>query len=155
MAFKTLFPAACAIALFGLITWQLRALDRYLPVVLPAWFSFVGIVLMGAGAALAFVCFARFAADGSLTPARNFPDPQVFIDDGPYRYVRNPMAVGLLTALLGWGFFLRSAPVLLFAVVMIALMHLLVVLVEEPKLERRFGQSYLTYKDRVNRWIPR
>ena len=33
-------------------------------------------------------------------------------------------------------------------------MHLVVVYVEEPKLERRFGQSYRAYMSQVNRWIP-
>jgi protein-S-isoprenylcysteine O-methyltransferase Ste14 len=30
-----------------------------------------------------------------------------------------------------------------------------VVLVEEPGLERRFGESYLAYKRAVRRWLPR
>jgi protein-S-isoprenylcysteine O-methyltransferase Ste14 len=33
-------------------------------------------------------------------------------------------------------------------------MHAVVVFVEEPRLERRFGQSYLEYKGRVHRWVP-
>lgn len=153
-AFKTLFPAVCAILFFGFITWQLRVFERYIGINLPHWVSFVGIILIAAGAVLTFVCFALFAAAGSLTPGLGFPDPALFIETGPYRYVRNPMAEGLLVALLGWGFFLRSAPVVLFALLMAGLMHLFVVLVEEPKLERRFGHSYLEYKNRVGRWIP-
>ena len=31
--------AACAIVIFGVITWQLRALDEYIPVRLPGWRS--------------------------------------------------------------------------------------------------------------------
>jgi protein-S-isoprenylcysteine O-methyltransferase Ste14 len=33
-------------------------------------------------------------------------------------------------------------------------LHLLIVFVEAPKLERRFGESYREYKRRVNRWLP-
>ncbi|MGA8576316.1 MAG: isoprenylcysteine carboxylmethyltransferase family protein [Candidatus Cybelea sp.] len=154
LLFKTAFPAACAIVLFGLITWQLRRLDPYIPIAFPAWMVLAGIVLGVAGAMLAFVCFALFAIGGSLTPGPSFPDPNVFVDVGPYRYVRNPMAVGLLAALVGWSFFQRSVSDLLLALLVIALMHALIVFVEEPKLERRFGQSYLTYKRRVGRWIP-
>jgi protein-S-isoprenylcysteine O-methyltransferase Ste14 len=149
---KTLFPAACAIAVFGLITWQLRSLDNYIPIALPSWLVFPGIVLVMAGTTLAFVCFALFAAGGALDRGSTFPDPSVFIDAGPYRYVRNPMAEALITTLIGWGFVERSVPILLFALGMAGAMHLFVVFVEEPKLERRFGRSYLEYKRRVKRW---
>jgi protein-S-isoprenylcysteine O-methyltransferase Ste14 len=151
---KTLFPAICAVVAFGLITWQLRALDRYIPLVLPAWLIVVGIVLMIAGGALAFACFALFAVGGALKPGATFPDPVVFVSIGPYRYARNPMAAGALLALGGWGCVERSVSILLFTLVMAALMHAFVVFVEEPKLERRFGRSYLLYKSQVWRWLP-
>jgi protein-S-isoprenylcysteine O-methyltransferase Ste14 len=151
---KTLFPAACAVAVFGLVTWQFRRFDNYFPIAFPPWMAFVGIVLMAAGMALGFVCFALFAVGGALTEGPNFPDPTVFIESGPYRYVRNPMAAALLTTILGWGCFERSASIVLFALVMAGVMHLFVVFVEEPKLERRFGKSYLAYKSRVKRWMP-
>lgn len=64
------------------------------------------------------------------------------------------MAKGGLTVLAGWGFSRLSTSILLFAGAMAGLMHLFVVYVEEPKLERRFGQSYRDYKSRVNRWFP-
>ncbi len=151
---KVAFMAAGALVVFGGITFQLRALDQYVPFALPSWMAVGGIVLMGAGAILAFICFGLFAASGALTPGSAFPDPGVFISWGPYKYVRNPMAEGGLTVLAGWGFYTLSASILLFAVVMAGLMYLFVVYVEEPKLERRFGQSYRAYKSRVNRWFP-
>ncbi len=151
---KTLFMAACAVVIFGFITRQLRHLDQFVPVTLPSWMAVVGIFLMAAGASLAFICFGLFAAGGALTPGPAFPDPGVFVSRGPYKYVRNPMSVGGLTVLLGWGLFHRSVSTLVLAVVMAGLMHLVVVYIEEPKLERRFGQSYGAYRNRVNRWIP-
>jgi len=151
---KTLFMAACAIIVFGAITRKLRGLDHFIPVSLPSWTAVAGIVLMGAGAILAFTCFGLFAEGGALTPGPAFPDPGVFVSRGPYKYVRNPMSVGGLTVLVGWGLFHLSVSTLVLAVVMAGLMHLVVVYVEEPKLERRFGQSYRAYKSSVNRWIP-
>ena len=64
------------------------------------------------------------------------------------------MAKGGLTALAGWGCYQLSPSIVLFAVLMAGLMHLFVVYVEEPKLERRFGQSYRDYTSRVGRWLP-
>jgi protein-S-isoprenylcysteine O-methyltransferase Ste14 len=152
--FKTLLMAACAVLIFGTITRHLRGLDHFIPVTLSPWMAAGGIILMGAGAILAFACFGLFAAAGALTPGPGFPDPRVFISQGPYRYVRNPMAKGGLTVLAGWGFYQLSPSILLFAVLMAGLMHLFVVYVEEPKLERRFGQSYRDYTSRVGRWLP-
>ena len=82
------------------------------------------------------------------------PTPKVFISWGPYKYVRNPMTKGGWTVLCGWGFYQLSPSILLFALLMAAFLHLFIVLVEEPKLERRFGESYREYKCRVNRWFP-
>lgn len=151
---KTLFMAACASALFGVITWQLRRLDPLIPVILPPWTAVGGVVLMVAGAVLAFACFGLFSASGALSPGAHFPDPKVFISWGPYKYVRNPMTKGSWTVLCGWGFYQLSPAILLFTLLMAVFMHLFIVFVEEPRVERRFGESYREYKRRVNRWVP-
>jgi protein-S-isoprenylcysteine O-methyltransferase Ste14 len=151
---KTLFMAACAVVLFGFLGSKLSALDSMIPLNLPPWVTYFGIALIVIGTILSFICFAMFARGGALTPGPTFPDPNVFISRGPYNYVRNPMAKGGLAVLLGWGLYERSPAILLLGLLTAVLMHLLVVCVEEPKLERRFGQSYLAYKGRVNRWVP-
>lgn len=151
---KTLFMAGCAIFIFGAITRQLRKLDPFIPLVLPSWTGPIGFLVMGVGAILSFSCFGLFAVSGALTPGPAFPDPNVFISRGPYKFVRNPMAEGGLIALAGWGAYCLSVSTLLLAVVTGGLMHLFVVYVEEPKLERRFGQSYRGYRSRVGRWFP-
>jgi protein-S-isoprenylcysteine O-methyltransferase Ste14 len=151
---KTLFMPGCAIVIFGLITQELRTLDRFIPVSFPPWIVVAGIVLMATGGVTAFICFGLFAASGALTPGAAFPDPKVFVSRGPYKYVRNPMAEGALAFLTGWGLYRLSPAILTFAAMMVVLMHLFVVHVEEPRLERRFGESYRTYKLRINRWVP-
>ena len=154
IALKSLLMAACAVALFGVITWQLRRLDPFIPIALPDWTAVVGLALMAVGAALALACFWTFTAAGALSPHAHFPDPEGLITWGPFRYVRNPMTKGAWTVLCGWGLYQLSPAVLAFALVMAIFLHLFVVFVEEPKLERRFGESYREYKRRVNRWIP-
>ncbi len=151
---KSLLMAGCAAALFGTITWQLRRLDDFIPLALPPWMSVGGILLMAAGAVLAFASFGWFSAAGALSRHAHFPDPEVFISWGPYKYARNPMTKGGWTVLCGWGFYQLSPSILLFAALMAVLLHLFIVYVEEPKLERRFGESYREYKRRVSRWIP-
>ncbi len=151
---KSLLMAGCAVTLFGVVTWQLRRLDPLVPLELPPWLAVFGVLVMAAGAALALASFWTFAAAGALTPHARFPDPEGLVVRGPYRYARNPMTKGGWTVLCGWGLALLSPSVLAFALLMAVLLHLFVVLVEEPKLERRFGDAYREYRRRVNRWVP-
>jgi protein-S-isoprenylcysteine O-methyltransferase Ste14 len=65
------------------------------------------------------------------------------------------MYIGGLLVLGGLGLALRSPAILLLAFGAAVLVHYFVVIVEEPGLERRFGDSYRTYKRSVNRWLPR
>ncbi len=74
---------------------------------------------------------------------------------GPYAYVRNPMAVsgigqGLSVALL-WG----SSLVALYALMGSLIWQLIFRPLEEQDLERRFGEPYRAYCRQVRCWIPR
>lgn len=106
------------------------------------------------GAAIYFWCLFNFAVIGRGTPAP-IDAPKRLVARGPYRYVRNPMYIGVLLAIAGWAVFFRSGEILLYGAAMGLLFHLFVVLVEEPLLERKFGESYLKYCKDVGRWIPR
>jgi protein-S-isoprenylcysteine O-methyltransferase Ste14 len=48
-----------------------------------------------------------------------------------------------------------SPSALAVAVFFVALAHIFVLIYEEPTLEQKFGNSYLEYKTRVDRWLPR
>jgi protein-S-isoprenylcysteine O-methyltransferase Ste14 len=80
--------------------------------------------------------------------------PREFVAFGPFRYVRNPMSLGAVILMVGLGFYGLSVCILLLAATLFLLLHLLVVYVEEPGLEKRFGKSYGDYKRSVNRWLP-
>jgi protein-S-isoprenylcysteine O-methyltransferase Ste14 len=120
---------------------------------LPAWASAPGLVVMAAGAALAFSCVAIFVTVGRGTPAP-FDAPRRFVAVGPYRYVRNPMYVGGFLVLAGWALYRQSPSVLLFAAAWLGLVHLLVLGYEEPTLRGKFGADYERYLRMVPRWIP-
>ncbi len=74
---------------------------------------------------------------------------------GPYRWVRNPMAVTGLTQGLGVALILGSWGVVVYVLVGGVLWHALVRPVEERDLLERFGESYASYRRRVGLWIPR
>lgn len=142
------------IALLAWIALDLRSFDRIFGVALPASLVSIGFVVMLAGAALAISCIATFVVRGRGTPAL-FDPPRQFVAVGPYRYVRNPMYIGGFILFLGLALYLRSVSILLLAVVLVPVVHLLVVLYEEPTLRRKFDGPYENYLSTVARWLPR
>ena len=131
-----------------------RKYDEGIGFVLPASAGAVGAILMFAGAALALTCVGFFAVRGRGTPAP-FDPPREFVAVGPYKYARNPMYIGAIILVIGFGLYIQSISIVLFSLVFLVIAHLFVFFVEEPGLENRFGQSYLDYKKAVNRWIPK
>lgn len=114
----------------------------------------LGGLLMLAGVALVTWCISLFVRVGKGTLAPWDPTSQL-VAVGPYRYTRNPMITGVATILTGETVLFGSWHLGLWALTFIALNHIHFLLVEEPGLERRFGDSYLEYKRAVPRWIPR
>lgn len=80
-------------------------------------------------------------------------DPTQLVTTGPFGISRNPIYLGLAALLVGAG--LALGQLWLFAAAVIAglLVHRLVVLEEEHKLESRFGRAWREYRKRVRRWI--
>src|SRR5262249_37515349 len=105
------------------------------------------------GAAVYGWCVWDFATVRRGTPAPIDP-PRELVARGLYRYVRNPMYLGVLCVIFGWIVFVRSREIAVYGVVVALAMHTFVVLVEEPQLQRRFGAAYDTYRRKVRRWIP-
>jgi protein-S-isoprenylcysteine O-methyltransferase Ste14 len=142
------------VLLWAYLAREARRFDPSLPFGLPPALAPVGDVLFAGGGLLVLACLAVFVVRGRGTAAP-FDPPRVFVPSGPYRYVRNPMYLGAGLLLAGLALIEGSPSVLLLSFVMFAAAHLFVVLVEEPGLEARFGETYRSYRRTVRRWIPR
>lgn len=125
------------------------------PITVPRWAvpQFMGSLLIGAGAAVLIRCIVDFArvGRGTLAPV---DAPRQLVVRGLYRYVRNPMYVGVLSILLGEAALFQSAPLIMYAVIWLLVVNLFVIFYEEPALRRQFGESYEHYRRSVGRWIP-
>ena len=108
----------------------------------------------GIGFGLAVWTVRIFIKFGQGTPAPWDP-PQKFVVRGPYRHVRNPMIIGVLLLLFAEAMMLQSGPILGWMIVFLIGNTIYFPLVEEGRLEKRFGQDYRLYKAHVPRWIPR
>ncbi len=74
---------------------------------------------------------------------------------GPYRHVRNPMISAVAIVLGGEAIFFGSTWICAWMFFFVAVNSAYLVWVEEPGLERRFGDEYRAYKQAVPRWILR
>lgn len=120
----------------------------------PGALRWPGLALQLAGSTVLLWCVRDFAVRGRGTLAPVDP-PRELVAEGLYRWVRNPMYVGVLTTLAGHALFFGSRALLLYGALVFTAFHLFVTLYEEPQLTQRFGESYLRYRASVPRWIPR
>ena len=101
-------------------------------------------------------CVWDFGWTGGGTPAP-FDPPRKLVVRGLYRWVRNPMYIGMslvMVALIVMLPPIRRELIVLLLALWVAV-SLFVIFYEEPTLRRLFGDSYLEYCRHVRRWIPR
>ena len=91
---------------------------------------------------------------GGGTPLPTATAPRLVVA-GPYRYVRNPMAVSGILQGIAVGWFLGSVPVMVYSLLGIIVWHTFVRPVEERELLERFGAAYEQYRSHVWLWIPK
>lgn len=77
----------------------------------------------------------------------------VLVTSGIYKRSRNPIYVGFLFLLIGWGLFLSNMFSLALTAGFILYMNRYQIQPEEEALEAIFGEEFLTYKNRVRRWL--
>jgi protein-S-isoprenylcysteine O-methyltransferase Ste14 len=116
--------------------------------------AFLAFPLWSLGSAILLWSFWNFLREGRGTPAP-IDAPKELVAVGFYRYVRNPMYVGVLAIILGHFLWFGFWNLLIYAIVVFTAFHSFVTYYEEPTLKRQFGKAYEEYLARVPRWIPR
>lgn len=124
------------------------------PQVETGFFAYLAIPLWLVGGAMLLWSFWNFLIQGRGTPAPIDP-PKELVAVGFYRYVRNPMYVGVLLILIGHFLWFGYWSLLAYTAVAFVVVHMFVTLYEEPTLKRKFGAAYEDYLHKVPRWIPR
>ena len=112
-----------------------------------------GGVLLLIGGSIYLWCLWDFAMAGRGTPLPLDP-PKNLVVRGLYKYTRNPMYVGVVSAIFGWSLFFGSQSISIYGICVALFFHLMVVLFEEPILRHKFGSVYDEYCSNVSRWLP-
>jgi protein-S-isoprenylcysteine O-methyltransferase Ste14 len=110
-----------------------------------------GILLALAGAA--WCGWAAWTLRRAGTPIHPRAEPRVLVDEGPYRFGRHPMYLGLALTIGGVAIAFGSPLLLLAGVAFAAVVARVHVPFEEKMLRRRFGGWYSDYAADVRRWL--
>ena len=120
-----------------------------------------GWIAIAVGTLVYLWCLLLFLAAGG-TPAIHLTrpvrfligePPQGLLRGGLYRFSRNPMYMGVLTAIFGQAILFASPRIAAYGCVVLACFYSIVRLIEEPYLRSTRGPSYEEYCRTVPRWI--
>ena len=123
------------------------------------WPELPGLPLPRLGIALALIpwalpvwAFLMFRRAGTEIDPTS-PTNRALVVDGPYRYTRNPMYLGLVLVTFGIAIGIGAWPMFLAPVAVFATANWVHIPFEEAKMQRQFGAAFDEYTARVRRWI--
>ena len=87
------------------------------------------------------------------TPPEPWKPSVELVQDGPYRFTRNPIYVSFAAIYLGVSFIFNSSLALIMLIPVLVLFDRKQIPREERYLEEKFGEEYNRYKAKVRRWI--
>jgi protein-S-isoprenylcysteine O-methyltransferase Ste14 len=120
----------------------------------PQFAEAVGVIVLGLASALGVWSAVAMAVAGRGTPLP-VAMPSRLVIAGPYRFVRNPMAMAGIVQGIAIGILLSSWVVIVYAIVGSVIWNLAIRPYEEADLEQRFGADFERYRGAVRCWLPR
>ncbi len=141
-----------------LLPWLVHAIEASTPVAAlrfesaSAQVAAVALFALAGSAAVFSGLWLSVRGDGTPLPADT---ARVLVTDGPYAFVRNPLAATGIVQGIAVGLFLGSPLVVAYAFLGALAWHFLARPWEEADLVRRFGDAYERYRAAVPLWIPR
>jgi protein-S-isoprenylcysteine O-methyltransferase Ste14 len=118
---------------------------------LPAPWNLAGLAFVFAGGVLGAWSLGLFVRwHTSFEPLMR---PEHLVTDGPYRFSRNPMYLGLALMLLGVALLLGTLTPLLGVPLFMLAVELVFIRPEERLLAESAGPAYDAYRRRVRRWL--
>jgi protein-S-isoprenylcysteine O-methyltransferase Ste14 len=116
-------------------------------------FRWLAVPMWIAGVAVVLWCAWAFTVRGLGTPSPTDP-PRKLVVSGLYRFVRNPIYLGVLGVFFGYLLWHPSRALLVCPLILGLCSHLFVIFYEEPRLRKTFGSAYEDYCQSVRRWLP-
>jgi protein-S-isoprenylcysteine O-methyltransferase Ste14 len=111
----------------------------------------VGGLLFAVGLVLAVSAVRRFARAG--TAVEVYRPATALVSEGPYRFSRNPIYLGMTLGYAGLAVMGNSLWALALLIPTLVVIRYGVIAREEEYLERKFGEAYRRYRSAVRRWL--
>jgi protein-S-isoprenylcysteine O-methyltransferase Ste14 len=134
------------LAMMGLLRWLWP-----IRIAIPYPYKLLGMVPVLAGLLLVLLGVRQFRK--AQTNIRPFRQPDVFVTQGPFRYSRNPMYLGLSVVLVGAWMLLGALSSVLGVLIFVVVADRWYIPFEERMLEQAFGAVFDVYCSRTRRWI--
>lgn len=109
--------------------------------------------MAGAAALIALDTASMVRFSRKRTPVSPAQASTALVTDGPYRFTRNPMYMGMACAYAGAAVAAAVLWALAFLPVVLLAVDRLVIPREERHLARAFGAEYDRYRGHVRRWL--
>jgi protein-S-isoprenylcysteine O-methyltransferase Ste14 len=122
-----------------------------LPIWPGVWTRVFGVVPLAVGIWL--LATARGAFIRHRTPTEPWERTVALVQDGPYRFSRNPIYLSIAAIFLGVSLIDNSVLLLIVLALDLILVDRIQIPREERYLQERFGEIYSQYKAKVRRWI--
>ena len=113
--------------------------------------GWVGGIIFAIGFGLAIWAIVTIRKAGTRVET-NKPTTTI-VANGPYRFTRNPIYIGMFLGQTGLAIGFNSLWILATLVPFYLVIRYGVIAREEAYLERKFSDIYLGYKSRVRRWL--
>lgn len=129
------------------------ALHWFLPLLsFSNWtFLVLGIISIGFGLVMAFGAEGQFRRNG--TTVDHLGMPSKLVNDGWFKYSRNPMYLSFAIMLAGAWLSLGSVSPILAILVFFVFTKQWYILPEEKRMVGKFGNAYAIYKKQTRRWL--
>jgi protein-S-isoprenylcysteine O-methyltransferase Ste14 len=145
-------PPLLLVLIFATLMWLLPLfnqtifINENITIALFLFFEVSGLVIILIGA-LAFK-----KAQTTVNPTKPETSSSL-VKTGIYTITRNPMYLGMVTCLIGWGIYLGNPNSLFFIIGFILYMNQFQIKPEEKMLTTIFKQEFIDYRASVRRWI--
>lgn len=111
----------------------------------------IGLLVIAESGVIALWARRQFIKGG--TSLRVDEPSTAILTTGPFRFSRNPLYLSMASLQIGIGIAASMAWVIVLVIPALLVIRYGVIAREERYLERKFGETYLNYKNSVRRWV--
>jgi protein-S-isoprenylcysteine O-methyltransferase Ste14 len=145
-------PPPVVALITGLLMWVVARATPTLDFAFPAH-NVIAMGLAAIGVATAITGALTFRRAHTTVNPMKPESSSTLVNWGVYKMTRNPMYLGLLLVLTGWGIFLSNPLAFLFLPAFVLYLNRFQIAPEERALTSLFGRDFADYQSRVRRWL--